>query len=114
MKEIIDRIPASYRPFVFLGTFFLAMSAINFICTNSRLNESLNGTVVNKYRDTTNHNAARIIYANGRRQYITETIDNDHLFDVINVGDYIIKNSGSPDYVLIKKNSPDTLVFKCY
>lgn len=70
---------------------------------------AFSGKIVEKFRDTPNHNVAvfKYISNSGVSQ---EIIEIDDLFDKAEIGDYIIKRRGIVGYTLVCKNN-DTLVF---
>jgi hypothetical protein len=86
--------------------FLICKPSINRFFTK---NNNFAGSIVSKYIDSFNHNAHYFIYKSrlGVRDHI---IDNVDVYDSAKVGDYIIKEKGKLNYILIKNNR-DTLIF---
>ena len=112
MKELLNKIGLKPGHAAFIAASATYIMYLIFTSLSGKT-DSFCGQIISKYYDQANHNTPTISYTYNNKN-TTKSIDNAHLFDAINVADYIIKNSGTLDYILIKKNSPDTLVFKSY
>jgi hypothetical protein len=76
--------------------------------------QSINGSVLQKFVDPKNHNDQVIIYSavNKGQEMMVFTPEFYDMFDLINVGDSIIKEKNSIDYKVIFKSTGKDTIFE--